>query len=208
MSPKKVKKAKGRLESIITHICFTDMALSTTKLIKLVYLVDVYHKVLFGRRVTKVPFIHYHYGPWALEIDRAVNKLSERGIISEKTVRTTKGHEATTYKPAVNKASIRLPKTAFEVLGYVLKDWKDSSTDKIVRYAKTTLPFLGTQMYHKVRFSRINPIIQYAKLKHIRRKKVAMLDIIKDKTLVENIKAGSRDLRTGKLLSRSQVFSE
>lgn len=202
----KGERPQGILSNVMTYLCFKANLLSATKLTKLVYLVDVYHWHMFGKRLTHVPFIHYFHGVWAADISKVLDELYAQDILYEDTVKTTKGHSASIPKPKVSKTMISLPNSAFEVLEDVLADWGDKTTDEVVEFTKRTLPFLNTAFGDEIDFSRTNPIEEYAKEKGISEVEAATIDIISDQDLLEKVLQGDSDLREGRILTHKEVF--
>lgn len=201
------KKPRGLLQNIITYISFKARPLSASKLTKLVYLADVYHYENFGKRLTRVPFMHYYYGAWAPDIGEVLEKLSDAGIIKEETVETSKGTLASVPKPAVRKTTVHLSETAFESLDKVLEQWGSSPTDEVVNFSKTTFPFVDTPFKERIRFKRCDPVCAYASDNKILKKKAAMLGIISTPFLVQKTMQGDKELRTGERpMTREEVF--
>ena len=120
---KETKKAEGVLENVITALCFRAKPLSTRKLVKLVYLIDVYHQQMFGTRLTDVRFKHYRYGAWSPEIEECVEELCDKGILLEEPVQTSSGYPAIVPKPAISETVIELPDSGLKALREVLRDW-------------------------------------------------------------------------------------
>ena len=201
------KTPRGVLQNIITYFCFKADPNSITKLTKLCYLADVYHYQMYGKRLTEVPFRHFRYGPWAEEVQMALEELYEKGIIKETKVKTKKGQDATIPKPNVSQAEITLSKDAFETLKDLMIDWGNKTTDEIVNYSKKTLPFLGTFFNRKIDFSRVDEIKEYARKKGISWKKAATLSVISNKELLDKTLNGAKEVREGKILSYKEIFA-
>jgi uncharacterized phage-associated protein len=155
--------ASGMLQNIIVYLCFKANPLSTTKLTKLVYLADVYHVEMFGPRLTDVPFKHYRYGPWAPDVEREFEQLCALGIVEEKAYTTRAGRQAIVPRARVRETTVELPATAFEVLKAVIEDWGRASTEEVTSFAKTTLPFVGTDFDDEIDFARVDPVVDYAR---------------------------------------------
>ncbi|MCL0057952.1 Panacea domain-containing protein [Dehalococcoidales bacterium] len=185
-------KPQGVLQNIIVFLCFKSMPLSETKLTKLIYLVDVYHANMFGKRLTQVPFRHHYYGPWASDPSEELEKLCSIGIVKQEPIETRKGFVALVPKPAVKQTMVSLPDTAYEALKAVVADWGSASTDDVVSYSKSTLPFLGTPFGHLIDFERINFAAEYAAKHKITEAEAATEDILNDKELL-NAVLGSED---------------
>lgn len=203
------KEPEGILQNVITFLCFKANPLSSRKLAKLVYLVDVYHYQMFGRRLTDVPFKHYYYGAWAPDIDIEIEKLCDAGIIQEKVVSTRVGYPAVIPKPAILETTIELPETGLKALESVLAEWGSASPDEVVSFTKTTLPFLNTPFDELIDFSRADPIAEYAKEQQISEEAAAMEDISSDDFLVKKALEADKLLREGsRLLRHEEVFGD
>lgn len=201
------KRPEGVLQNVITYICFKNIPLSESKLTKLIYLIDVYHYESFGETLTSVPFKHYYYGAWAPEISEELEKLGEAGIIKEEAVKTRKGRVASVPKPHVSSTTVTLPKTGAEAIENVLQQWGSSSTDDIVDYTKTTLPFLNTPFGESIDFKRTDPVTAYAADNRISEGEAAMLGVVSTPFLVEKALQGDEELRTGEgFMTREEVF--
>ena len=204
-----VKKPRGKLQNIITFLCFKARPLSTRKLVKLVYLVDVYHYQMFGKRLTNVPFKHYLYGAWSPEIQQSLEELCEAGIIEEETVETQEGNLASVPKPAVDRTVINLPDTAIKVIEMVLADFGTANPSDVVEFTKKTLPFLNTPFDDEIDFSRCDPAVAYAKEKDISVKQAASEDIVSNKSILMKIQEADKSLREGgRLLTHEEVFGK
>jgi len=204
-----VKRPEGVLENVITMLCFRANPLSARKLVKLVYLVDVYHQQMFGERLTDVHFKHYHYGAWSPEIGECIEELCDKGILVEETIQTSAGYPASVPKPAIPETVIELPENGFEALKEVLCDWDTKDPDEIVRFTKSTLPFLDTPFDEEIDFSRVDAIAEYAKKQGVSEEEAAIEDVLQDKSLVKTLLKASESLRReGRLLSHDEVFGK
>lgn len=203
------KKPKGLLENIVTYLCFKANPLSSSKLVKLVYLADLYHYQLFGKRLTKVPFRHYYYGAWAPDIAEAVERLCDRGVLKEEVVSTSAGFPAAIPKPAVRQTTVTLPKTGSKALEMVVAEFGPANPDKVIEFTKKTLPFLDTPFDEEIDFSRSDPIAQYAKKHGISKREAATRDLRLHKSVTEKVLEGDKQLREGaSLLSHHEAFSK
>jgi len=206
---KEVKKAESILENVITALCFEAKPLSTRKLVKLVYLVDVYHQQLFCKRLTDVHFKHYRYGAWSPEIEKCVEELCDKGILLEEVIPTSSGYSAIVPKPAVPETVIELPDSGFKAMREVLRDWGSKSPDEVVKFTKSTLPFINTPYDEAIDFSRCDPAIACAKEKGISVEEAATEDIISNESFVEKLQKAEKSLRKGgRLLTHDEVFSK
>lgn len=60
-------------------------ALTKIRLIKFLYLADVYLFGLVGQRATPYRWRFYHYGPWALDAQQDIEDLAQLGVIEATT---------------------------------------------------------------------------------------------------------------------------
>lgn len=202
-----MKRPRGKLQNIITFLCFKANPISTRKLVKLVYLVDVYHYQMFGKRLTDVPFKHYLYGAWSPEIEKTVEELCEAGIIREETVETRDGNLASVPKPAISRTQVSLSDHAVKVIEMVLNAFGKANPSDIVEFTKKTLPFLNTPFDEEIDFSRCDPVVAYAREKGISVKQAATEDVLSNKSFVDKLQKAEKSLREGgRLLTHEEVF--
>lgn len=152
---------RGVLESVITYLCFkVTPCASHSRLMKLVYLADVYHYVTFGSRLTSVPFKHYDFGAFAADVYWCLDSLTERGILSEESVETKEGYTATIMKPSVKKTWVDLPDDAFASLDRAIKRWGSRPLRSLIEFTKETIPFKGTPYDEEIEFSSLDVLIE------------------------------------------------
>ena len=58
---------------ILEQVREQDGRIGKTALVKLVYLADLEHYRTYGRRITDLHWMFYHYGPYAVELESAIN---------------------------------------------------------------------------------------------------------------------------------------
>ena len=204
---KEAKKPRGKLQNVITFLCFKATPLSTRKLVKLVYLVDVYHYQMFGKRLTDVPFKHYLYGAWSPEIEKTLEELCEAGIIREDTVETREGNLASIPRPAIDRTQVRLSANAIKAIEMVLADFGTVNPSDVVEFTKKTLPFINTPFNDEIDFSRCDPIVAYTKEKGISVKQAATEDIVSNESFVAKLREADKSLREGgRILTHKEVF--
>jgi uncharacterized phage-associated protein len=144
------------LKNLIVYFTFTIKNLTPTKLIKLIYLADLYHYKKYHYTISKIPFFSYHYGPWHPDIEKTV--LEECGeLIEVESVHTRRGDIIKIHKPKVKRTSIEFPqKEIFETLDLIVKEWGKVSTKKIIEYIKSTTPFIETRKGDPIDFMLID----------------------------------------------------
>jgi hypothetical protein len=201
-------KTTTLLENVITYLCFKSNPLSSRKLVKLVYLADLYHQQMFGERLTDVVFIHHKYGAWTPEIETCCEELYNKGVLKEESVNTPKG-QAIIPKPAISRTKIKLPDNGLRALECVITDWGNKNPDDVVKFTKTTVPFLVTDFGEAIDFTRSDAIAEYAQKKGIDVEEAATLDVLGNEDFANLlVKACASIKKHGKLLTHEQVFSK
>lgn len=199
-------KPEGVLQNIITYLCFKSNPLSIRKILKMVYLVDVYHVKLYGKPLTDLFYIHGKHGAFTSLIYRTLEELYEKGIIKEVNVKTSKGHTATVPKPNVKETSIHISESGMDALEQVVEDWGKADADEVVAYTKKILPFLNTSEGERIDLTRCDPIICYAEEFNISISEAATLDILASEFLTKAILKADKEAKEGKLLTHKEVF--
>ncbi|MCL5957820.1 MAG: Panacea domain-containing protein [Chloroflexi bacterium] len=96
--------------------------LGKTKLIKLLYLVDVEYYRRYEKTLTGLQWRFHHYGPYAAELEPLLKRLPD---LEEDEVTTSKGHRAKTYTTSTNLDQLE-EKIDFSVRAHVdtiIKQW-------------------------------------------------------------------------------------
>ena len=195
------------LENVITYLCFSANPLSSRKLVKLVYLVDLYHQQMFGERLTDVTFTHYKYGAWSPDIESCCEELYNKGILKEQPVNTSRG-QAIIPKPAIPRTKIKLSDSGFKALECVIVDWGDKAPDDVIKFTKTTVPFLASGFGEEIDFTRSDAIAEYARRKGISNEEAATLDILENEDFANLLVDACESIKKhGKLLTHDQVFA-
>ncbi len=175
------------LQNVITYLCFKVRSISQTKLMKLVYLANVYHMERYGSPLANTSFKRWHYGPYSAEVDREIEKLYGEGILKSKMCKTQSGFEAEVPTPNVKSTTVELTDEATAILNDIVDDWGDASTNDIVNFAKTSLPFIGTPFGRKIDFSRIDLVAEVAKSKNISMEDAATMLVENNKELMDSL---------------------
>jgi uncharacterized phage-associated protein len=175
------------LQNAITYLCFKVRTLSQTKLMKLIYLANVYHMEQYGSTLAKAPFKHWYYGPFSEGVNNEIEKLCGEGILKYKTRKTHSGYTAEIPMPNVERTTVELTDEAKAVLDDIIEDWGNSSTDDIVNFAKTSLPFVGTPFGKKIDFSRIDLVAEIAKTKNISIEEAATMLVENNEGLLSSL---------------------
>lgn len=198
----------GTLESLVLYFCFKANPRSQTKLMKLVYLAEAYHFETYGKRMTRAKFRHWHYGPYSDEVANTFEQLYAQGVLRERRVQTSTGARAEVATPTVKRTWVTLTEEQKRTADLVLQQWGTAPTNKVVRYAKETLPFLGTPFGSLIDFTRTDPVEAYARLKGVDRKAAAAAFVEQSPKLKQALEQGIQDLRSGRLVSHAEVFGK
>lgn len=184
------------LQNVLTYLCFKAKTLSQSKLMKLVYLADVYHTERFGSRLTDVPFKHWHYGPWSEEVDSEIERLCGMGIIKQEPYLTRSGLKAEVPKPNVKQTTVNLSESALKVMKDIIEDWGTASSDEVITHAKTSLPFVGTPFGEQIDFTRIDIVREFSQEKGISIEEAATALVENDAELMKSLERAKDKART------------
>ncbi len=199
----------GVLENIITYLCFrVPSAPGTTKLMKLVYLVEVYYTRLHGERLTRVPFSYHDHGAFATDLYESLEALEAKGVLQDRKVETAGGYTAHIREPRIDRTKIDLSDEARAAVDEVLEDWGEASLGDVIAYTKRTLPFVGTKKGELIDFSRMDAVQEYAKAKGISPENVMTEAVCGSPELIRAVQQGEKDAREGRFVSWSDVFGE
>jgi uncharacterized protein YwgA len=126
---------------------------SKTKLVKLLYLLDLKAIKKLGKTLTGVKFKSYFYGPYSDEIDEVLNYLEELGFISSiKNTSFYLGKEYIVYKlnNMPNFDALTLEEKNF--IRNVIKNYKDKDLDEILMEVYSSEPFIKSEFGEEIRF--------------------------------------------------------
>ena len=94
--------ASQLLRDLIAHVISElgelDASFGKTKLVKLLYLIDVEDYRRFGRSLSGLEWVYYHYGPYAFDIDGALSEMSLD--VPSESIETRRGVSAIVFKPS------------------------------------------------------------------------------------------------------------
>ena len=128
------------IRSLITYVIskLDDMEASfgKTKLVKLLYLIDVEFYRLCSRKLTGFEWVFYYYGPYASAVDNVLTQLDLD--IPQEDVKTLAGYKARVFKAPKH------PDTKFEekasdleklIVDKVLREWGMAELNPLLSYA-------------------------------------------------------------------------
>jgi hypothetical protein len=127
------------LRSLITYLIseLTDMGSSfgKTKLVKLIYIIDVENYRRRSRTLSGLTWLFYHYGPCSFEIDTALAQLSLD--IPQEEVTTQAGRTAVAFRPSKDLHSGLDPSISRAeklVIDRVLHEWGTVELNPLLDY--------------------------------------------------------------------------
>lgn len=134
-----------KLRDIIVFFTYTTEYLTEIRLVKLIYLAEIYAIEKFGERLTNIDFISHYYGPYSDEILSTGEAIAGEDITIEYQ-ETTKGPYGSFFKTTKEKTCVEhLTKEELGVLKEIARKYKFKPTTKIVKDAKETEPYLKTE---------------------------------------------------------------
>jgi len=134
---------KNLITYIVLRLQDEEVPITSTRLIKLLYLIDLEHTIKFGTPLTNISWVRYKHGPYFWEWNTLL-KATQLDINPEE-VTTEAGYRAITYRtyeePRLDKF---VPKYASQVLiNNILNRWMFEDLDVILEHVYDTEP-----MYH------------------------------------------------------------
>ncbi|UCH00855.1 MAG: SocA family protein [Deltaproteobacteria bacterium] len=117
--------------------------ITRTKLVKLLYLIDLYYARVKSRSLTGLTYRSYYFGPYSGEIINAINQLKGYEI-EEYSNTSLDGREYYLYRPGMNPRWEVPPALEYEeerVIDQVVSEHGNKSLDEILRYVYNTEPY-------------------------------------------------------------------
>jgi len=117
--------------------------ITRTKLVKLLYLIDLYYARVKNRSLTGLTYRSYYFGPYSGEIINAINQLKGYEI-EEYSNTSLDGREYYLYRPGMNPRWEVPPALEYEeekVIDQVISEHGNKSLDEILRYVYNTEPY-------------------------------------------------------------------
>jgi len=152
------------LRSLITYVISElkdrDASFGKTKLVKLLYLIDVEIYRRRGKTLSGLEWRFCHYGPYAFEIDTALKEL-DLDIPQEETL-TKAGHRAFIFKPGRDvEAGLEEQFASADklVIDRVVREWSMEDLNKILDYVYfKTGPMVNAKRGEVLDFSTVRRI--------------------------------------------------
>lgn len=173
---------RSELQDMIVYFADKIPYLTEIRLVKLFYAAEIYYIEKFTNRLTNIPFIHYHYGVWSPRVMSEGMMMAGTDILTEKE-KTLEGHEATFIKIVQGRESVDLPDEVISILNDVIADWQFKSTDELIEFTKSTIP------YRRSKFGEVLDLDRYVELMKL---------VYGDKELIEAVERSRKEAKEGK----------
>jgi hypothetical protein len=143
-----------------------EVSFGKTKLVKLLYLIDLEFYRLYSRKLTEFEWVFYYYGPYAYAIDDVLKQLDLD--IPQEVVVTAAGHKANIFKfPKYLTAEFEDKSSNLQksVVDRILNEWGPEELNPLLSYVYFhTEPMQDAQRGEILDFSKISrPSLQTVK---------------------------------------------
>ena len=136
---------------------------TTIRLVKFLYLIDLEHYRRYGKTLTDLSWIFYHYGPYAQTLPEICHSVGFN--LGKEEFETKEGKRGKLFKV---EDSQDLPETVgFSIRSMIdglLKIWADHETQELLSYVYRTEPMLGGVRGDELDFSTVNLGSRYFEL--------------------------------------------
>jgi len=125
--------AKEVLLQILSEASIKTISIGKTQLVKLLYLIEVEYYRVNGSRLTDLPWLFYHYGPYAFELQEILQEPEFAQTLWE----TKKGNQYTIMKVAEQSVSygryIKDTKTSL-LIKKIVGQWASKPLEELLDY--------------------------------------------------------------------------
>jgi len=133
-----------KLKSIIFNIVQRlPNNITRTKLVKLLYLIDLRYAEINNKSLTGLTYYSYYFGPYSEDIINATNKLKGYEIEEVSSI-SLEGREYYLYSPGRNPRWVTpfaLQDDEVEIIDQVITEHGDKSLDEILEYVYNNEPY-------------------------------------------------------------------
>ena len=157
---------KAGLKHLITYFASTVSHLPEVKLVKLIYVAQLYHYSNHGELLTRTRFFSFSHGPHAPTIRSAVQEQLESNAIYYEKSRTSKDPIYSNPVMIIRSREFedeKLSIPCLNTLREVVADWADKSFEDLLDYTTRTIPFVSTTFREQIDLTLIQP---FRGLKH------------------------------------------
>lgn len=144
---------------IVSELDGMGASLGKTKLVKLLYIIDVENYRRRSQTLSGLDWLFYHYGPYSFDIDTALKQLSLD--LPQEQVTTQAGYTAITFKPAAGFSAGLGPSFSRPeqlVIDRVIRDWGMEELNPILDHVYfQTEPMGDAERGTRLDFTKIKP---------------------------------------------------
>src|SRR5690242_15358350 len=121
--------------AVVSYVTEHGGYVTKTKLLKLLYLLDVEFYRAHGRTFTELQWKYFHLGPWTREFDPLLENLLSKRCLSENV--SDRAEFDTRFLRATERVDLRRPFESYKdeaILKTLLDIWGPSTTAEILDY--------------------------------------------------------------------------
>ncbi len=123
---------------IVDQLQDMEAQISTIRLVKLLYLIDLDHYIRYKKTLTEIDWVYYHYGPYFFALDDILRSASID--LDAREIETTSG-KGFTFRIFDEQDISKLVEYATEQqINRIIKKWALEDTREILDFVYNTLP--------------------------------------------------------------------
>jgi uncharacterized phage-associated protein len=170
-------RAKNAILYIVEKACQERISMGKTRLMKLLYLLDIEHYKFNKKIYTNLDWIYYKYGPFSFDVENLCKEIGldeiEKGLKKDRIVKLLKIDH---WK--VKKADVE-PKIR-TLLNHIYNRWALSDLNSLLDYVYfETEPMIHAQYKQILDFSTVVPQRMRKKIKISSQKKKELIEVCK-----------------------------
>jgi hypothetical protein len=147
------------IKFIVCYAVEQDVSLTTVRLVKFLYLADLYNARWFnGETITKFPWAFVYYGPYCSEAFTSLETAATEGIISKTTYESRYGDKDfslfTCRDDRYTEIKRMFPTEVISELQYAIKKWGDDTGQLLDHVYFETEPMEGVRKGDRLDFSK------------------------------------------------------
>jgi hypothetical protein len=187
------------LETLLLYLIKNSPQRSITRIMKLLYLGELYSLISTGKRLSNAKYKYWHHGAYSEDVIDALDKLEKQGLISSKEVITNDDNTATV--PIINNPSavINLTQEKTQILDIVICEWDKVPFNELLEFHKSIYPLTVTEKFKVINMKRYDEVAEIAKTLKISREQAATKLTFEDTELCNLIKLSLDDLEHGRI---------
>ena len=131
--------AEQMISSVVKYIVWKlqegEWSISKTKIVKLLYLIDIEYFRHYRVALTGFPWKYYYYGPYSSEIEDIFKRLHLD--LPQEEVKTTKGHKAFVFRSSEDaefEFNENVPQGARYVVERILRRWAPEELNPLLSF--------------------------------------------------------------------------